>query len=363
MPYTPYTTAGRRLMLLCEGRLDMHNAKTATGLLKWCPEDVAAVIDSRTAGQDLDAMFGFGGGIPVVSTVPEAVALGASQLVVGVANLGGFLVPGYREQIIEAIRLGCDADGGLHEILSDDPELAALARQKGVTIWDLRLVPEVSCGMNQAPTVDNKRVLTVGSDCNVGKMFATLSLVDEFRRRGMDAQFAGTGQTGIMISGEGYCIDRAIGDFASGIAERLILDTADHEWVFVEGQGSIDHPSYSGVTLSLLHGTAPQALVLCHVHSRDGRRHDEGSPLLPLAECMRLYETISVPILPAKVVGVSVITRGLNEVQARAELEQIERDLGVPATDPLRFGVEKVADALVAFFEQHGAGSGGGAQG
>lgn len=337
-------------MLLCEGNFDSHNAKTATGPLRWCPQDVAAVIDSKTAGRDPGDLVGFGHGVPIVATLDEAIALGGNQLVIGVANLGGFLVPGFRPVIVEALKRGCDVVCGLHEILSEDPELAALAEEHGATIYDLRLVPKVPCGTNQARRVPNRRILTVGTDCNCGKMFATLSLVEEFRRRGLDAAFAATGQTGILVSGGGYCIDRAISDFAAGIAERLVLDNADREWLFIEGQGSIDHPSYSGVTLSLLHGTAPQALVLCHVHSRSNRRHDEGTPLMPAREIIPLYETISTPILPAKVVGVSVITRGLSEADARRELDRVEDDVCLPATDPVRFGVDRLAGALLEFF-------------
>lgn len=352
MGYVPYQTEGRRMMLLCEGSFDSHNAKTATGPMKWCPQDVVAVIDSQTAGRNPVDIVGFGQGIPIVSTLQEAIALGGNQLVIGVANLGGVLTPGYRPIIVQALKRGCDVACGLHDILSDDPELVALARKHRVAIYDLRLVPAVPCATNQARKLPNHRILAVGTDCNVGKMFATLSLTEEFKKRGCDAVFAATGQTGILISGFGYCIDRAISDFAAGIAERLALDTAHHQWVFIEGQGSIDHPSYSGVTLSLLHGTAPQALILCHVHSREGRRHDEGSALMPLKDLVFLYETMSKPILPAKVVGISVITRGLSEAEARAELKDIEDKLGLPATDPLRFGVTALADAVQAFYKK-----------
>jgi len=351
MPYQPYRTDGRRMALLCDGRLDVNTAKTATGLLIWCPEDVAAVVDRDHAGRDLQQIVGCGKGIPIVPTVAEAARLGANQLVIGVANLGGVMVPGYRDRIIEAIGLGCDVVNGLHDLLSDDAELIRLADERGVTLYDVRLVPEVPVGMNRARTVDNNRVLTVGTDCNVGKKMSTLALVREFARRGLDAQYLATGQTGIMISGTGYCIDRAICDFAAGLAEKMVLDAADRRWLFIEGQGSIDHPAYSGVTLSLLHGTAPQALVLCHVQSRAGRRHDEGTPLLPLAEYVRLYETISAPILPAKVVGVSVNTWGLDEPEARAELKRVEDRVCLPAADPLRFGADGLADALIAFFD------------
>jgi uncharacterized NAD-dependent epimerase/dehydratase family protein len=352
MGYMPYKMDGRRLMLLCEGSFDSHNAKTATGPLKWCRQDIVAVIDSQTAGRDPVDIVGFGHGVPIVATLDEAIALGGNQLVIGVANIGGVLPPKFRPVIVEALKRGCDVACGLHEILSDDPKLVELAKKHQATIYDLRLVPDVPCATNQARKLPNKRILAVGTDCNVGKMFATLALTEEFKRRGLDAVFAATGQTGILISGYGYAIDRAISDFAAGIAERLMLDTASHEYVFVEGQGSIDHPSYSGVTLSLLHGTAPQAMVLCHVHSRSGRRHDEGSPLMPLDELRDLYETMAKPILPAKVVGVSVVTRGLSEADARKELSGIEDKLGLPATDPVRFGIKNVADAVQTFFKK-----------
>ncbi len=338
-------------MLLCEGHLDPHDAKTAIGLLIWCPEDVVAVVDSRTAGQELKKRTGFGRGIPIVPTVAEAVRLGANQMVIGVANPGGVLVPGYREKIIEAIRLGCDIVNGLHEILSDDHELAMLAAEHDVTLYDLRLVPEVPVGSNRARRLPNRRVLTVGSDCNVGKMCTTLTIHREMAHRSLDAKFVPTGQTGIMIAGDGYCIDRAICDFTSGLAEKLVLDAADHEWLLIEGQGSIDHPAYSGVTLSLLHGTAPQALVLCHTCRRTQRRHDDGSPVQPLKDLVSLYETIARPIQPTRVVGLGLNTRGLTEPEARDAVRRAEDETGLPATDPLRFGAGNLCDALVAHFD------------
>jgi len=338
-------------MLLCEGKLDSHNAKTAVGLLIWCPEDVVAVVDSTSAGKDLHELVGFGRGIPIVATVAEAAGCGANQLIVGVANIGGVFVPGYRELISQAIKLRCDIVNGLHELLTQDGALVALAAEYGVRLYDLRVVPEgIPCGTNLARRLPNSRLLTVGTDCNVGKMCAALALTREFVRRGYDAKFIPTGQTGIMIAGDGLCIDRAISDFAAGVAEKLVLDQAGHQWLFIEGQGSIDHPSYSGVTLSLLHGSAPQALILCHVHSRSRRRHDEGSPLLPLGELIRLYETISTPVLPAKVVGVGVNSRGLSDAEARDELRRIQDEVDLPATDPLRFGVDNLTEAVLRFF-------------
>jgi len=353
MGWQTYKIGNRRMMLLCEGHFNPESAKTAAGLVLWCPGEVVAVVDSQTAGRDAGEVLGYGKGIPIVADVAEAARLGANQLVIGVATVGGVMVPGYRDKVLEAMRLGCDVVSGLHEILSEDPELAATAAEHRVTIHDLRLVPRVEVGWNRARTVANRRVLAVGSDCVVGKKCTALALTREFARRGLDAKFVATGQTGIMISGDGLCIDRAICDFASGIAEKLVMDNVEHDWLFIEGQGSIDSPSYSGVALSLLHGTAPQALVFCHITKASGRRHDDGTPLLSVEEGIRLNEMMTTPILPAKVVGVSLMTTGLDDAAARSEIDELEGRLGLPTTDPMRFGVAKLADALIRFFEEN----------
>ena len=347
-----YQVGGRRMALLCEGFLNAEYAKTATGLLIWCPDEIVAVIDSEYAGQTVDAVHGFGKDIPIVSSVPEAVTLGADQLVIGVANVGGVLVPGYREKIIDAIQRGCDVVSGLHVPLGADPMLASLAAEHGVRIYDVREVPAVPVGMNRARTVKNRRILAVGTDCATGKMCTVLALTRAFRQRGLDAKFVATGQTGIMIEGDGLSIDRAVCDFASGIAEKLVLDNADRDWLFIEGQGSLDNASYSGVTLSLLHGSAPQALILCHLGDHIDRKHDDGSPLLSVAENIRMHEMMSRPILPTKVVGLALVTAGLDDGAAGDAVRQLEDEHGVPATDPLRFGVDNLADALIEFFNR-----------
>ena len=187
-----YKIGGRRMMLLCEGHFNPESAKTATGLILWCPGEVVAVVDSQTAGKDVGEVLGYGKGIPIVADVAEAARLGANQLVIGVATVGGVMVPGYREKIVEAMRLGCDVVSGLHEILSEDPELAAIAEEQGVKIHDLRLVPRVDVGWNRARTVANRRVLAVGSDCVVGKKCTTLALTHEFTTSGLDAKFVAT---------------------------------------------------------------------------------------------------------------------------------------------------------------------------
>ena len=347
-----YQVGGRRMALLCEGFFNAEYAKTATGLLIWCPDEVVAVIDSEYAGRTVDQLHGFGKDIPIVPSVGEAVALGAEQLVIGVANVGGVLVPGYRERIIEAIRLDCDVVSGLHVRLADDPTLASLAEEHMVHIYDVREVPEVPVGMNRARTVDNRRVLAVGSDCAAGKKCTALALARAFNAAGHDAKFVATGQTGIMIEGDGIAIDHAVCDFASGVAETLVLDNTGRDWLFIEGQGSLDNASYSGPALSLLHGCAPQALVFCHLADHFNRKHDDGSPLMPVAESIRMHEMMTAPILPAKVVGLSIVTAGIDDGAARDALRKFEDEHGLPATDPLRFGVDNLVDALVTFFEE-----------
>ena len=335
------------MMLLCEGNLDVHTAKTATGVLLYCPEEVVAVIDRETAGRTLTDVIDMDRDVPIVSTVAEGIALGGRQLVIGVANVGGTLLPRFRPHIAEALKQGIDVVSGLHQMLDEDEEFIGLAKASGARMVELRRVPAMPCGTNLARKLPNHRVLTVGSDCNVGKMCTSLELARQARERGMDAVFAATGQTGMLIAGSGYCIDRAICDFASGVAEKLVLERAEHDYVFIEGQGSLDHPSFSGVTLSLMHGSAPQSMIMCHASDRRDRRHEDGSVLMPLAELIALHEQMSRPILPGKVVGVSIFTHTLDEGAARDELARVSDQTGLPATDPVRFGAGVLLDAIV----------------
>lgn len=339
--------AERHMMLLCEGSLDVYTSKTATGVLIYCPDDVVAVIDRDNAGRTLKDAIGLDRDVPIISTVTEGIALGGNQLIIGVANTGGTLLPNFRGHIVEALKAGVAVVSGLHEMLDEDEEFVALAEASGAMIHELRRVPEAPCGSNLASKLYNQRILTVGSDCNVGKMCTSLELTRQAQERGLDASFAATGQTGILIAGSGYCIDRAISDFTSGIVEKLMLERAGHDYVFIEGQGSLDHAAYSGVTLSLLHGSAPQAMIMCHAYDRLGRRHDDGNVLLPLVELIEMHEMMSRPILPSKVVGVSIFTRGLDEQAARDELARVSDQTGLPTTDPVRFGAGVLLDAIL----------------
>ena len=256
-----------RSVILAEGFFDMEWAKTAACIIRYRPESVAAVLDSTEAGRDASEILGFGPGIPVLSNLSEALALDPppDALLLGIAPQGGGLPEEWRPTIGEAIRSGLDVWSGLHAFLGDDPEFARLAEEHGVTLHDVRRPPAglpVATGL--AREVGALRVLTVGTDCNVGKMTVTMELIRELRERGLRAEFAATGQTGIMIEGRGIAVDAVVSDFVAGAAERLVLDAdPSADVIVVEGQGALLHPGYSGVTLGLMHGALPQALILC----------------------------------------------------------------------------------------------------
>ncbi|MGH7754119.1 MAG: DUF1611 domain-containing protein, partial [Gemmatimonadales bacterium] len=247
---------------------------------------------------------------------------------------------------------------GLHTFIGDDPELADLAREQSVRIFDARKPPaKLPIADGRAKDVAAFVVLTVGTDCNVGKMTAQLELRDELVRRGHRTSFVATGQTGIFIEGWGIAVDAVVADFIAGAAEHLVLEGARNaDIVLVEGQGSIIHPGYSGVTYGLLHGSCPDALILCHQASREfiADYRPGGKPWLripPLKELAELHEVVARPVHPSKVIGISLNTFDLAEGEARAEAARLERETGLPVTDPVRFGPGPLAEAI----ERHAA--------
>lgn len=342
----------RRIAILAEGSFSPRDAKTAVGVLRYRAEEVVAVIDSTRAGRSAAACAGVGGSIPVVADVPAAAELGADTLLIGIAPQGGELPAIWRAWVLEALTRGWDVLSGLHVFLADDAELEATARRGGGTIHDVRR-PRVGrpIGTGRAARVDAHVVLTVGTDCNVGKMTAGLELERELNRRGVRAAFVATGQTGILIAGRGIPADAVVSDFLAGAVEVAVLEAAEAaEVVIVEGQGSLHHPGYSAVTLGLLHGACPSSLVLCHWAGRTsmtlgGER--DARPLPALEESLRAAETASEWVVSARVVGIALNTLDLGEEAARAECHDSGRRLGVPATDPVRFGAGPLAEAVI----------------
>ncbi len=334
------------MVILTEGKLGVWSSKSCVSVVRYCADEVTCILDSQAAGQDLEKIIGVGKGIPIVGTLKEALAYNPRTLLIGIAPFGGQLPPTWRKLLGQALAAGLDIISGLHYFLHEDPVLAAAARKYGRRLMDLRVPPDdLDCSRNIAKDTPCKRVLTVGSDCNLGKMSVSLELTAEAGRRGWDAAFIATGQTGIMIAGSGLPIDRTISDFTNGAAERLILENQEHEILFVEGQGAIGHPAYSAVTLGLLHGVAPDAMIFCHCPTRK-ITNSVATTIPKLPFLIRLHEDLAGLICKSKVVGIGVNTVEMNERQALKAIEKIERETGLPASDVYRTGAGKLMDAL-----------------
>ncbi|HWK90533.1 MAG TPA: DUF1611 domain-containing protein, partial [Longimicrobium sp.] len=325
-----------RYLVVAEGKFGPLSSKTANSAIRFVPERVLGVLDSQQAGRTVEDVLGFGGALPVVGTLEEGLRLGPTALLIGIAPQGGGLPPEWRPMLRQAIAAGLHLVSGLHVHLGDDPELAALAREHGVRIHDLRKPPaDLPVSTGAARLVDAFTVLTVGTDCNIGKMTAGLRIRDALRERGTRVGFAATGQTGILIEGWGIAVDAVVADFIGGAAERLVLEAArDNDVVLVEGQGSLVHPGYSGVTLGLLHGSLPDAMVICHQPSRACPYGSGGAyswmPLPGVAEMIRLCEGAIAPLRPSKVIGVSLVTFDMDESAARDEIARIQAVTGLP---------------------------------
>ncbi len=345
-----------RFAILAEGRFDKENAKTATGAIRFIPDQIAAVIDSETAGQTVEEVLGFGGAIPVVATLADSLDLDQppDALLIGIAPPGGGLPDEWRPMLASTLERGLSIWSGLHTALGHDPELRRLADEHGVEIRDLRLPPpDLTIGTGAARHTDAYRVLTVGMDCNVGKMTVSLELRRALEERGVRATFGSTGQTGILIDGHGIAVDAVVADFISGAAERLTLEAArDADVVLVEGQGSLLHPSYSGVTLGLMHGSMPDAMILCWMPGRPfiyGGRYD-WVQLPSIEEGVRLHEEAMAwvcPEQPSRVVALAANTHNMTESDAQRAIEEARERTGLPAADPIRFGIEPLLNAVL----------------
>lgn len=340
-----------RFLILAEGDFGPMTSKTANSVIRYLPERVVGVLDRRHAGRTTQDILGFGGKIPVVGSMREGLVLGPTAVLVGIAPQGGQLPPEWRAWLAEALDGGCDLWSGLHTFLADDPVLAAKAKAGGRKILDLRRPPaDLPVASGAAKAVEPYVVLTVGTDCNVGKMTAQLQLARQLNASGLRTRFVATGQTGIMIEGWGIAVDAVVSDFVAGAAERLVLQGAeDADVVLVEGQGSINHPGYSAVTLGLLHGSCPDAMILCHQSSREyigDYREAAWLRIPPLSEYIRLYETIGAAVHPTKVIGIALNTYDMNDEAARRACEAATRQTGLPATDPVRFDPAPLLDAV-----------------
>lgn len=324
-------------------------AKTAQGILRYADYDVIAVLDRETAGDRVTDHVPDVQNAPIVAGMDD-VDEPIDALVIGIAPIGGGFEESWRPDVRAALERGCDVISGLHYILAEDEEFAALAAENGCDIWDVRKPPEdLTVSEGVAADVDAEIVCTVGTDCSVGKMTATMELVAAAREAGHDAAVIPTGQTGIVIEGWGNPIDRVISDFAAGAVESMIREAGDdHDLLVVEGQGSIVHPAYSAVTCGILHGSMADRLVLCHEAGRERIHGYESFELQPIPTYVDLYESLAAPVSEAEVVAGMLNTAGIDgNDAAREAVDAFAGDLGAPATDPIRFDATEVLEAVV----------------
>ncbi|MBA3387736.1 MAG: DUF1611 domain-containing protein [Rubrobacter sp.] len=329
----------RRYAIFAEGRFD--SAKTAHGLLRYGRDEVVAVMDSTLADRRvLDVAPDLRRDAPIVATMEEVLSHSPTSLLIGIAPSGGRLPEEWRESIAEAAEAGMEIVSGLHQRLAPEfPE---------ARVWDVREPPEdVPLFSGDGFSVEPKVALTVGTSSAIGKMTATLEIERAARERGASTAFAATGQTGIVISGWGICVDAVVSDFIAGATEQLVLEAAKSgpDLILVEGQGSLGHPAYSGVTLGLLHGSCADCLILCADAS------DEeimvGVPRPAASRMVRLYEEVAGLVKPAPVVAVSVNTKGLDDGEAEEFIARISSETGLPTADPIRYSADPILDAVL----------------
>jgi uncharacterized NAD-dependent epimerase/dehydratase family protein len=313
--------------------------KTAQGVRQWAPDD--CVGQWRLAPGAIDL------GLPEMAPA-AAYAAGARSMLIGIAPIGGLLPDAWIPMVIEALEAGLDIVAGLHSRLASIPAIAEVAVRCGRTLHDVRQSTRsfpVANGLKRS----GKRLLTVGTDCALGKKYTALAVADAMRRQGVDADFRATGQTGIMIAGDGVAIDSVVADFIAGTAEVISPAAPDDHWDVIEGQGAIFHPAYAGVTLGLLHGSQPDAMILCHDPSRTHIAGFPGAPIRPLGETMEIYVSLArVTNAAAKFVGIALNTSSLPEAEALALAAGLEAEHGLPVFDPIRFGVDNAVTRILA---------------
>ena len=336
-----------RVALLAHERFP-DDAKTALGILRYAEHDVVAVLDRDAAGTRVNEHVPDVQDAPIVSGI-DAVDAPIDALIVGVAPIGGGFEPSWRPDVVGALERGCDVIAGLHYFLAEDEEFARLADENDCELRDVRKPPEdLTVSEDRAGEVDAEVILTVGTDCNTGKMTTTMELARAAAEAGHDAAVVPTGQTGIMIEGWGVPIDRTISDFTAGAVERMILEAGDdHDYLFVEGQGSIVHPAYSAVTCGILHGAMADKLVLCHEAGREAIHGYEDFPLPPIETYVDRYEGLAAPVHETEVAAGALNTSAYDEAAALDAVDEFADAIDAPAADPIRQGVDDLLEVLL----------------
>ncbi|QIA63099.1 DUF1611 domain-containing protein [Vibrio astriarenae] len=316
---------------------DQLAAKVAQGIKTWRPE--CCVGQYRLDGCNADV------GLKDIS-IEEASAAGAKTLIIGVANRGGVISETWLSVLIEAIEAGMDIASGLHNKLTDIPELVACAEKHGRSLFDVRY-PTQSYPVANGVKRSGKRLLTVGTDCSVGKMYTSLAIEKEMCDQGVDADFRATGQTGILITGGGVSVDCVVADFIAGAIEAIAPENKAEHWDVIEGQGSLFHASFAGVTMGLIHGSQPDALVLCHEPTREHMRGLPGYALPDIQTCIETnLQAARLTNPDVQCVGISVNTSALEEQEAMSYMDLLETEIGLPVVDPFRQGVSRIVEKL-----------------
>lgn len=335
----------RRLVILTEGYTEPITAKTAASVIRYCTEDVVAVFDRTRTGARVGDLLGTGGDLPVIGDLAEAPS--ANTLMIGIAPPGGRIPDSWRVIILEAIAKGMNIVSGLHQFLADDAEFSEAARRHSVQLVDVRRNQEKDVANRRGIRDDCLRIHTVGNDCSIGKMVASIEIAQGLRRHGHDARFVATGQTGIMIAGDGCPIDCVVSDFVNGAAEKLVLANQHHEILVIEGQGSLAHPRYSAVTLGLLHGCMPHGLIMCYEAGRTHCHNMHEISLVGLPHLKRVYEMMANLMNPCRVIGVAMNSRLLTDEQAEAERDRVRTEMGLPICDVFRHGPDDLVHAVL----------------
>ncbi|NQT14334.1 MAG: DUF1611 domain-containing protein [Planctomycetes bacterium] len=335
----------RRMIVLTDGYNDWHAAKTAVCVIRYRPEQVVAVLDREGAGKTCQEVLGLGGEIPVVGSVADAA--GANALLMGIAPPGGKIPKAWRPVILEAIRAELNVISGLHDFLNDDPEFVAAAAEHGVELIDVRKSDEHDVASREGIREGCLRIQTIANDCSCGKMVAAVEVAEGLKRAGVDAKFVATGQTGVLVEGDGCAVDRVICDFLNGTAEKLVRVNQHHEVIVIEGQGSLFHPRYSNVTLGLLHGSMPDGLIACYEMGRTMIGGMEPLELPSLERLIEHYEASASVMHPSRVIGVSINSYKYSDEEAAAEREKVRRETGLPVCDVIRDGPDELVEAVL----------------
>lgn len=335
----------RRIVILTEGHTHPVPAKTAACVVRYKGEEVVALYDTTNVGHTSQELLGVGGDLPIIGKLSDAPT--ADTLLLGIAPPGGKLPAEWRKVILEGIDRGMNVVSGLHDFLTDDLEIVAAAKRKGVQIQDVRKNKEKDVANRQNIREDCLRIHTVGQDCSVGKMVASVEIARALSARGHDAKFVATGQTGIMIEGDGCPVDCVVSDFINGAVEKLVLANQHHDILVVEGQGTLAHPRYSAVTAGLLHGCIPHGLIMVYEAGRPHISGMEWVPLTPLPRLIKVYEELASLAMPTRFIGIAMNSRLLTPKAAEVERDKVRRELGLPVCDVFRHGPEELVNAVL----------------